>query len=81
MLRGLLKKCYPNNSYTWIIFFTCHVYLRYEAHHGNDASEFKIGIHNQENHVVTPAEFMQGCLKRMVGMIRTIEPVRTHLLE
>ncbi|GJW97432.1 hypothetical protein Tco_0179240 [Tanacetum coccineum] len=46
----------------------------YEAQHGYNANEFKIEIHNQDNHVVTPAEFMQGCLKKMVGMIRSIEP-------
>ncbi|GJR82858.1 replication protein A 70 kDa DNA-binding subunit B [Tanacetum coccineum] len=49
----------------------------YEAQNGNNASDFRIEIHNQENHVVTPAEFMQGSVKRMVGMIRNIEP-ETH---
>ncbi|GKB44610.1 replication protein A 70 kDa DNA-binding subunit B [Tanacetum coccineum] len=46
----------------------------YEANTGYNASEFKIEIHNPDIHVVTPAEFMQGCLRKMVGMIRDIEP-------
>ncbi|GJT93150.1 replication protein A 70 kDa DNA-binding subunit B [Tanacetum coccineum] len=46
----------------------------YEANSGYNASEFKIEIHNPDIHVVTPAEFMQGCLRKMVGMIRDIEP-------
>ncbi|GJZ25628.1 replication protein A 70 kDa DNA-binding subunit B [Tanacetum coccineum] len=46
----------------------------YESQHGYNANEFKIEVHNQDNHVVTPAEFMQGCLKKMVGMIRNIDP-------
>ncbi|GJY86174.1 replication protein A 70 kDa DNA-binding subunit B [Tanacetum coccineum] len=46
----------------------------YEANNGYNASEFKIEIHNPDIHVVTPAEFMQGCLRKMVGMIRDIEP-------
>ncbi|GJW69152.1 replication protein A 70 kDa DNA-binding subunit B [Tanacetum coccineum] len=47
----------------------------YEANTGYNASEFKIEIHNPDSHVVTPADFMQGCLKKMIGMIRDIEPV------
>ncbi|GKC75398.1 replication protein A 70 kDa DNA-binding subunit B [Tanacetum coccineum] len=46
----------------------------YEANSGYNANEFKIGIHNPDIHVVAPAEFMQGCLRKMVGMIRDIEP-------
>ncbi|GKB36119.1 replication protein A 70 kDa DNA-binding subunit B [Tanacetum coccineum] len=46
----------------------------YEANTGYNASEFKIEIHNPDIHVITPAEFMQGCLRKMVGMIRNIEP-------
>ncbi|GJS11220.1 replication protein A 70 kDa DNA-binding subunit B [Tanacetum coccineum] len=46
----------------------------YEANTGYNASEFKIEIHNPDSHVVTPAEFMQGCLRKMVGMIHDIEP-------
>nr|GEX83027.1 replication protein A 70 kDa DNA-binding subunit B [Tanacetum cinerariifolium] len=49
----------------------------YEAQNENNAIDFRIQIHNQENHVGTPAEFMQGSVKRMVGMIRNIEP-ETH---
>ncbi|GKB40853.1 replication protein A 70 kDa DNA-binding subunit B [Tanacetum coccineum] len=50
----------------------------YEANTGYNASEFKIEIHNPDSHVVTPAEFMQGCLRKMVGMIRDIEPVQDY---
>ncbi|GJU56314.1 replication protein A 70 kDa DNA-binding subunit B [Tanacetum coccineum] len=46
----------------------------YEAKTGYNASEFKIEIHNPDSHVVTPTEFMQGCFRKMVGMIRDIEP-------
>ncbi|GJU15527.1 hypothetical protein Tco_1143493 [Tanacetum coccineum] len=46
----------------------------YEAQNGYNASEFKIEMYNQDNHVVTPAEFMQGSVKRMVEMIHNIEP-------
>ena len=49
---------------------------RYESQEGYDPSEFKIQVHTQDRHVVTPSEFMQGCVKKFVGMIRTIEPVR-----
>ncbi|GKA06310.1 replication protein A 70 kDa DNA-binding subunit B, partial [Tanacetum coccineum] len=49
----------------------------YEAQNEYNASAFRIGIQNQDNHTVSPAEFMQGSLKRMIGMIRTIEP-ETH---
>nr|GEV67078.1 hypothetical protein [Tanacetum cinerariifolium] len=47
----------------------------YEARNRYNASDLRIEIHNQENHVVTPVEFMQGSVKRMVGMIRNIEPM------
>ena len=50
-------------------------YFRYEAQEGYEASDFRIQSYTQDMRVVTPAEFMQGCLKKMVGMIRTIEPV------
>ncbi|GKA58162.1 replication protein A 70 kDa DNA-binding subunit B [Tanacetum coccineum] len=46
----------------------------YEEKSGNNESEFKIEIHNPESHIVTPAEFMKGCLSKMVGMIQDIEP-------
>ncbi|GJZ36306.1 replication protein A 70 kDa DNA-binding subunit B [Tanacetum coccineum] len=46
---------------------------RYEANNGYNASESKIEIPNPDIHVVTPTEFMQGCLRKMVGMIRDIE--------
>ncbi|GJZ15049.1 hypothetical protein Tco_0550726 [Tanacetum coccineum] len=46
----------------------------YESQHRYNANEFKIEVHNQDNHVVTPSEFMQGCLKKMVRMIRNIDP-------
>ena len=50
-------------------------YFRYEAQEGHEASDFRIQSYMQDMRVVTPSEFMQGCLKKMVGMIRTIEPV------
>nr|GEU28610.1 replication protein A 70 kDa DNA-binding subunit B [Tanacetum cinerariifolium] len=53
---------------TVVVEVTC-----YEANKGYSASEFKIKIHNPNIHVVTPAEFMQGCLRKMVRMIRDIE--------
>ena len=51
----------------------------YESQEGYDPSEFKIQVHSQDSHVTTPAEFMQGCVKKLVGIIRTIKPVRYQL--
>ena len=52
----------------------------YEAQEGYTANEFRIQTYTQDMRIVTPTEFMQGCLKRMVRMIRTIEPVtKPHL--
>ena len=55
------------------ILFT---FFSYEAQEGYEANDFRIQSYTQDMHVVTPSEFMQGCLKKMVGMIRSIEPVR-----
>ena len=63
-----------------IIWIANNVYInRFESQDGYDANDFKIQVHSQDRHVVTPAEFMNGCVKRLVGMIRTIEPVRLQL--
>ena len=52
----------------------------YEAQEGYIANEFRIQSYTLDMRIVTPTEFMQGCLKRMVGMIRTIELVtKPHL--
>ena len=55
------------------LIYTCY---SYEEQEGYNASEFRIEDYSFENRVVTPAEFMHGCVKKMVGVIPTIEPVR-----
>ena len=68
----------------YISLYKCAFYLityfRYEAQEGYESSGFRIQPYVQDMRVVTPSEFMQGCLKKMVGMIRTIEPVMKQLL-
>ena len=54
--------------------------FRFETQEGYIANEFRIQSYTQDMRIVTPTEFMQGCLKKMVGMIRSIEPVtKLHL--
>ena len=47
----------------------------YEQQDGYDPTRFQIEQCYQGTHVLTPAEFMHGCVKSVVGMIRGIEPV------
>ncbi|GJY26294.1 hypothetical protein Tco_0401020 [Tanacetum coccineum] len=46
---------------------------RYEAREEYDANEHKIQLFAPETKVVTPAEFMQAAIKKLVGSIREIE--------
>jgi hypothetical protein len=50
-------------------------FTRNETQDGYDSTQFRIDSYSQSERV-TPAEFMHGCLKKMVGDIRSIEPVR-----
>ena len=53
-------------------------FTRYETQDGYDSTQFHIESYSQSKRVVTPAEFMHGCINKMFGDIRSIEPVRNN---
>lgn len=42
-------------------------------------TEFKIELYTPPKKLESPAEFMSGCVKQMVGSIRDTQPVSVHL--
>ena len=55
------------------------MFFSYQEREDFNETDFKIELYTPPKKVESPAEFMSGCVKQMVGSIRDTQPVSVDL--